>query len=149
MGVAYFVGLMKVGDPERDHECWIRPEVMQTPRTVLQIDENEPGTEIAAETSAAMAASSMVFRPLNHTYARRLLNKAKLVIFACQILFFLTISFISFVVHLIIIWPIIFQLFTFAKSHKGTFDGECPFYCSYSGYNVKFSPHLASMCIND
>ena len=27
------------------------------------------------------------------------------------------------------------SLFVFSKSHKGTYDGECPFYCSYSGYN--------------
>ncbi|MCL7049711.1 hypothetical protein MKW94_030801 [Papaver nudicaule] len=26
-------------------------------------------------------------------------------------------------------------MFKFAKEHKGTYDGECPFYCSYSGYN--------------
>ncbi|GAV80090.1 Glyco_hydro_9 domain-containing protein [Cephalotus follicularis] len=95
---------VQVGDPVQDHQCWMRPENMNTPRTVLQIDENEAGTEIAAETSAAMAASSIVFRPFDRVYARRLLNKAKL-------------------------------LFTFAKSHKGTYDGECPFYCSYSGYN--------------
>ncbi|EXB74902.1 Endoglucanase 16 [Morus notabilis] len=95
---------VQVGDPVLDHQCWIRPENMQTPRTVLKIDENTPGTEIAAETSAAMAASSIVFRSFDHAYARRLLNKAKL-------------------------------LFEFAKSHKGTYDGECPFYCSYSGYN--------------
>ena len=30
------------------------------------------------------------------------------------------------------------QLFEFAKAHKGTYDGECPFYCSFSGYNVIF-----------
>lgn len=95
---------VQVGDPVKDHECWIRPENMDTPRTVLMIDEHSPGTEIAAETSAAMAASSIVFRGFNHPYARRLLNKAKL-------------------------------LFEFARSHKGTYDGECPFYCSYSGYN--------------
>lgn len=57
----------------------MRPENMKTTRTVLKIDENEPGTEIAAETAAAMAASSIVFRPSNRTYARSLLNKAKLV----------------------------------------------------------------------
>ncbi|XP_062098684.1 endoglucanase 16 [Humulus lupulus] len=95
---------VQVGDPVLDHQCWIRPENMQTPRTVLKIDDNRPGTEIAAETSAAMAASSIVFRTFDRPYARRVLNKAKL-------------------------------LFQFAKSHKGTFDGECPFYCSYSGYN--------------
>ncbi|KAF6141510.1 hypothetical protein GIB67_012272 [Kingdonia uniflora] len=67
-----------VGDPVKDHECWMRPEDMNTPRTVLKIDENRPGTEIAAETSAAMAASSIIFRPQDRVYARRLLNKAKL-----------------------------------------------------------------------
>ncbi|KAI4376454.1 hypothetical protein MLD38_014215 [Melastoma candidum] len=95
---------VQVGDPVKDHECWIRPENMQTPRTVLKIDDNLPGTEIAAETAAAMAAASMVFRRQDRAYARRLLNKAKL-------------------------------LFQFANEHKGTFDGECPFYCSVSGYN--------------
>ncbi|PKI72725.1 hypothetical protein CRG98_006883 [Punica granatum] len=77
---------------------------MKTPRTVLKIDENNPGSEIAAETAAAMAASSIVFRLSDRPYARRLLNKAKL-------------------------------LFQFARTHKGTYDGECPFYCSFSGYN--------------
>ncbi|KAA3468249.1 endoglucanase 16-like [Gossypium australe] len=76
---------VQVGDPVEDHKCWVRPENMKTPRTVLQINETEPGTEIAAETSAAMAASSI--------------------------------------------------LFYFGKRNKGTFDGECPFYCSFSGYN--------------
>jgi len=69
----------KVGDPVQDHQCWIRPENMKTPRTVLKIDENTPGTEIAAETAAAMAASSIVFREKDRVYSRRLLNKAKLV----------------------------------------------------------------------
>ncbi|PSS19326.1 Endoglucanase [Actinidia chinensis var. chinensis] len=95
---------VQVGNPQVDHQCWMRPENMKTPRTVLQIDQNNPGTEIAAETSAAMAASSIVFRHVDRTYARHLLNKAKL-------------------------------LFEFAKTHKGTYDGECPFYCSYSGYH--------------
>ncbi|XP_042486014.1 endoglucanase 16-like [Macadamia integrifolia] len=95
---------VQVGDPVKDHECWMRPENMKTPRTVLEIDENHPGTEIAGETSAALAASSIAFRGVDRAYARSLLNKAKL-------------------------------LFEFARTHKGTFDGECPFYCSYSGFN--------------
>lgn len=52
---------------------------MQTPRTVLVIDANNPGTEIAAETAAAMASASIVFRTADKAYSRRLLNKAKLV----------------------------------------------------------------------
>ncbi|KAL6000020.1 hypothetical protein ACLOJK_034697 [Asimina triloba] len=69
---------VQVGDPNADHQCWVRPENMRTPRTLYEIDENTPGTEIAAETSAAMAASSIVFRQDDHKYSRRLLNKAKL-----------------------------------------------------------------------
>ncbi|KAL9444973.1 hypothetical protein AB3S75_018048 [Citrus x aurantiifolia] len=95
---------VQVGDPVQDHQCWVRPEEMKTPRTVLMIDSKTPGTEIAAETAAAMASASIVFRGVDRPYSRRLLNKAKL-------------------------------LFHFANSHKGTYDGECPFYCSYSGYN--------------
>lgn len=37
-------------------------------------------------------------------------------------------------VHLFLVSYI--QLFRFARDHRGTFDGECPFYCSYSGFNV-------------
>lgn len=95
---------VQVGDPVADHQCWVRPENMKTPRTLYKIDVNTPGSEIAAETAAAMAASSLVFRRRDRVYSRRLLNKAKL-------------------------------LFEFARNYKGTYDGECPFYCSYSGYN--------------
>ncbi|GAU32805.1 hypothetical protein TSUD_152540 [Trifolium subterraneum] len=95
---------VEVGDPVDDHNCWAPPEKMKTKRSVKSIDINTPGSEIAAETAAAMASSSIVFRHVDRKYARSILNKAKL-------------------------------LFEFAKSHKTTYDGECPFYCSYSGYN--------------
>ncbi|KAI3786964.1 hypothetical protein L1987_41077 [Smallanthus sonchifolius] len=95
---------VQVGDPKLDHQCWMRPEDMKTPRTVLEINQNRPGTEIAAETAAALAASSVVFREVDHAYAETLLNRAKM-------------------------------LFQFAEEYQGTFDGACPFYCSYSGYN--------------
>ena len=49
---------VQVGDPNLDHQCWVRPENMPTPRTLYQIDGNTPGTEIAAETAAALAASA-------------------------------------------------------------------------------------------
>ncbi|XP_056688083.1 uncharacterized protein [Spinacia oleracea] len=39
--------------------------------------EHKPGTEIAAETSAAMAAASIVFRKTDKKYARQLLKKVK------------------------------------------------------------------------
>ena len=69
---------VQVGDPNLDHQCWVRPENMNTPRTLYQIDDKTPGTEIAAETAAALAASAIVFRN-EKDYSRRLLNKAKLV----------------------------------------------------------------------
>lgn len=59
---------------------------MKTKRTVLEINSETPGTEIAAETAAAMAASSIVFRPIDRKYARRLLNKAKLVRYVMYII---------------------------------------------------------------
>uniref|UniRef100_A0A7N1A8Q3 cellulase n=1 Tax=Kalanchoe fedtschenkoi TaxID=63787 RepID=A0A7N1A8Q3_KALFE len=125
---------VQVGDPVLDHQCWVRPEIMETPRTVLMIDENTPGTEIAAETSAAMASASMVFRATDKAYSRRLLNKAKLVsqiiLPPCYSVQHLR-HFFSEHLSVASLW----QLFQFAKDHKGTYDGECPFYCSFSGYN--------------
>ncbi|GMP84003.1 hypothetical protein CsSME_00037707 [Camellia sinensis var. sinensis] len=117
-------------------------------RSVLEIDEKKPGTEIAAETSAAMAASSIVFRNFNKTYATHLLNKAKLV----HPFFLFSFSFFLLLMPLPIPIPIPFplnaslQLFEFAKTHKGTFDGECPFYCSYSGYNVRVVRASVLLC---
>ncbi|KAL2237215.1 UNVERIFIED_CONTAM: Endoglucanase 16 [Sesamum indicum] len=74
-GTDYLLKASGRRDPEKDHECWISPENMKTPRTVLKIDRSTPGTEIAAETCAALAAASMVFRRADHAYARRLLNR--------------------------------------------------------------------------
>ena len=68
---------VQVGDPIQDHQCWVRPENMKTARTVLMIDEQHPGSEIAAETAAAMAASSILFRRVDQPYSHSLLNKAK------------------------------------------------------------------------
>lgn len=68
--------LMQVGDPQSDHICWERPEDMDTPRLTLQINETAPGSEVAAETAAALAAASMVFKPLDPIYAEKLLVTA-------------------------------------------------------------------------
>ncbi|CAN1217150.1 Endoglucanase 16 [Linum perenne] len=40
---------VQVGDPVKDHECWVRPENMRMARPVLKIHDGQPGTEIAAE----------------------------------------------------------------------------------------------------
>ncbi|KAH6764391.1 glycosyl hydrolase 9B8 [Perilla frutescens var. hirtella] len=65
-----------VGDGETDHLCWQRPEDMTTSRRAYKVDEENPGSEVAAETAAAMAAASIVFREVNPHYSHLLLEHA-------------------------------------------------------------------------
>ncbi|XP_047320322.1 endoglucanase 13-like [Impatiens glandulifera] len=67
----------EVGDGDSDHQCWQRPEDMTTPRTPYMIDSSHPGSDLAGETAAAMAAASIAFRKSNPTYALTLLTHAK------------------------------------------------------------------------
>ena len=68
---------MKVGDPEIDHKCWQRPETMTEKRPSVQINASFPGTEVAAETAAAMASASLVFKRSDLLYSKLLLGHAK------------------------------------------------------------------------
>ncbi|XP_050204529.1 endoglucanase 11 [Mercurialis annua] len=67
----------EVGDGDTDHYCWQRPEDMTTSRQAYKIDENNPGSDLAGETAAAMAAASIVFRKTNPHYAHLLLHHAQ------------------------------------------------------------------------
>jgi len=67
---------VQVADPNRDHQCWERPEDMDTPRTVYKVDPSHPGSDVAAETAAALAAGSIVFRDADPAYSKRLLDRA-------------------------------------------------------------------------
>ncbi|CAM8938285.1 hypothetical protein QQ045_013579 [Rhodiola kirilowii] len=67
---------VQVGDAFSDHNCWERPEDMDTLRTVYKIDKNHPGSDVAGETAAALAAASIVFRSRNRSYSRILLDRA-------------------------------------------------------------------------
>jgi len=104
-GVLY----VQVGDPNMDHKCWERPEDMDTPRNVYKIDAEHPGSDIAAETAAALAAASIVFSTTDHTYSQLLLQTAMRVFdFADK--------------H--------------RGAYSDSLQSEvCPFYCSYSGYH--------------
>ncbi|KAL7160017.1 hypothetical protein ABFS83_01G066600 [Erythranthe nasuta] len=93
----------QVGDGNRDHQCWERPEDMDTPRTLYKISSTSPGSEVAAEAAAALAAASIVFREADSNYSARLLRHSK-------------------------------SLFELADKYRGSYQGSCPFYCSYSGY---------------
>ncbi|KAK2431709.1 endoglucanase [Trifolium repens] len=68
---------VEVGDGETDHYCWQRPEDMTTPRRAYKVDENNPGSDVAGETAAALAAASIVFRKTNPHYAGLLLHHAQ------------------------------------------------------------------------
>ncbi|XP_030933032.1 endoglucanase 4-like isoform X2 [Quercus lobata] len=67
----------QVGDPYADHNCWERPEDMDTPRTSYAVSKQFPGSEVSAEIAAALAASSLVFRAIDLEYSARLLSRAR------------------------------------------------------------------------
>lgn len=69
--------IMQVGNPDVDHGCWNRPEDMEEARPVTQVNASAPGTEVAAETAAALAASFLVFNSTDPTYSNLLLKHAK------------------------------------------------------------------------
>ncbi|XAR62834.1 Cellulase [Bertholletia excelsa] len=97
-----------VGDPNVDHKCWERPEDMDTARSVFSVSPSNPGSDVAGETAAALAAASIVFRRLDPKYSSLLLRTARNVMqFAIQ----------------------------FRGSYSDSLGSVvCPFYCSYSGY---------------
>ena len=66
----------EIGDPDSDHQCWQRPEDMSTPRNSYRIDEQHPGSDLAAETAAALAAASITFQSVDNDYASKMLVHA-------------------------------------------------------------------------
>nr|WP_239167861.1 glycoside hydrolase family 9 protein [Catellatospora coxensis] len=67
----------QVGNGGADHQWWGPAEVMKMARPAYKIDASCGGTDLAAETAAAMAAASMVFRPTDPTYANTLVSHAR------------------------------------------------------------------------
>ena len=101
-----------MGDPNGDHICWERPEDMDTPRVVYAVDAPNPASDVAGETAAALAASSMAFRSSDPGYAETLLRNA---INAFQFA----------------------DSYRGAYSGNSNIkDGACPFYCDFDGYQV-------------
>ncbi|XP_077982404.1 endoglucanase F-like [Glandiceps talaboti] len=60
-----------------DHAYWGRSEDMTMERPVYKVTPENPGSEVTAESAAAMAAASMVFRHVDAAYADKLLEHAK------------------------------------------------------------------------
>ncbi|WP_440119700.1 glycoside hydrolase family 9 protein [Paenibacillus sp. QZ-Y1] len=67
----------QVGAGNTDHAWWGPAEVMQMNRPAFKIDASCPGSELAGETAAALAASSIVFRDSDPAYADKLVKHAK------------------------------------------------------------------------
>ncbi|KAI4315468.1 hypothetical protein L6164_028273 [Bauhinia variegata] len=67
----------QVGDGNADHQCWERPEDMDTPRTLYKISASSPGTEAAADYAAALSAASIAFRKVDSSYSSKLLSHSK------------------------------------------------------------------------
>ncbi|CAI7934347.1 unnamed protein product [Closterium sp. NIES-54] len=67
----------QVGDGVSDHACWQRPEDMTTARTAYRLDAANPGTEVAAEAAAALAAASLAFVASDNAYSTTLLRHAR------------------------------------------------------------------------
>ncbi|KAL3634245.1 hypothetical protein CASFOL_021299 [Castilleja foliolosa] len=68
---------IQVGDPKADHSCWERPEDMTEDRPLTQVNTSAPGSDVAAETAAALASASLVFRTADSAYSSVLLRHAK------------------------------------------------------------------------
>ncbi|KAK4437160.1 Endoglucanase 5 [Sesamum alatum] len=67
----------QVGDGVSDHCCWERAEDMTTPRMAYKLDPEHPGSDLAGETAAALAAASLAFKPYDSAYSSLLLVHAK------------------------------------------------------------------------
>ncbi|KAL3861005.1 hypothetical protein ACJMK2_007098 [Sinanodonta woodiana] len=70
----------QVADGDIDHAWWGRPEDMTSsnmPRPAYKVTKNQPGSDVAGETSAALAAGSIAFRDKDLQYSNTLLNAAK------------------------------------------------------------------------
>ena len=65
-----------MGDGTTDHAYWGRPEDMTMARPSAKIDTGAPGSDLAAETAAALAAASIVFQASDPTYSSQLLSHA-------------------------------------------------------------------------
>ncbi|KAL3621295.1 hypothetical protein CASFOL_036207 [Castilleja foliolosa] len=101
---------VQVGDPIVDHNCWERPEDMDTTRTVYTVDAPNAASDVAGETAAALAAASIAFRSSDPGYAETLLRTSTRVFeFA--------------------------DSYRGAYSDNSNIkDAACPFYCDFDGY---------------
>jgi endoglucanase len=59
-----------------DHNWWGRPEDYPLDRPAYKLDTSNPGSDLAAESAAALASASIVFKSVDDSYSQELLNHA-------------------------------------------------------------------------
>jgi endoglucanase len=101
--------VVQVGNGGTDHGYWGPAETITMDRPVYTINPSKPGTEVAMETAAALAAASILFKGQGMTdYSTVLLDHAR-------------------------------QLFIFGDTYRGVYSDSVPdaanYYKSWSGYN--------------
>ena len=97
------------GGVANDHGYWGTPETVEenTTRNAFAIDAANPGSDVAASTASALAASSMLFRGTDDAYADKLIDNAK------QLFEFAE---------------------TYQGKYSDSVDAANPFYTSWSGF---------------
>nr|XP_054749385.1 uncharacterized protein LOC129254871 [Lytechinus pictus] len=65
----------QVGDGHFDHSLWVRPEELSGARPAFKLDPSNPGSDVAGETAAALAAASLIFKK-DAVYSSALLTHA-------------------------------------------------------------------------
>jgi len=68
---------VQVGDGTTDHAFWYPPEYVQYEYPSFKITADKPGSEVAGETAAFLAAASIVFKDEDPAYSETLLQHAK------------------------------------------------------------------------
>ena len=67
----------QIGDAGSDHGWWGPCEVMQMDRPVYKVDKSSPGSCVAGQAAASLAAASVVFKDSDPTYSALYLKHAK------------------------------------------------------------------------
>ncbi len=67
----------QVGDPALDHAFWGPAEAMTMARPAFRVDATAPGSDLAGETAAALAASAMVLAGDDPTLAAEMIEHAE------------------------------------------------------------------------
>ena len=69
----YYIG---VGNGQKDHSEWVAPEYIYYDYPSYKVTAELPGSEVTAETAAALAAASLLFKNEDATYSATLLKHA-------------------------------------------------------------------------